>query len=73
MSKLRVFLVKGAGSAGMPAPVEEQESITIASEGDTAKKAARTSLADMGYTVRTLSWSPTGGGHELLAYVTKGA
>lgn len=69
---MRVFLVGAVTSPGEAAPVKEQDSITIAAEGDAAKRAGRVALEDLGYSVRTLSWSPTSkGGVELLAYVTK--
>lgn len=74
MAKMRIMVVGAAPAPNVAAPVSELEVITIAAEGDAAKKAGRATLLDMGYTVRSMNWSPTADGRvELLAYATKGA
>lgn len=69
---MRVFLVKTASANGQPPPVEELDAITVAADGDQAKRAGRAALTDMGYSVRSINWSPNAkGGNDLLAYVSK--
>lgn len=74
MPNLRVFEVPKATVDGKPAPpVEWEDRITIAAEGDKAKQGAKIHLEEIGYEIRSINWGPgpNGKAAELVAYVTK--
>ncbi len=73
-TQLRVFEVpRATPGTDRPIPVEHRERYSIPENGDKAKLAAHLNLRRMGYTVRSVNWSPTivTNVHELVAYVTK--
>jgi hypothetical protein len=75
MSKLRVFqLPAPTKDDPRPVPKEWEEPITIAGDGDQAKKAAMTMLKESGFDVRSMNWGPDANPTKapvLIAYVAK--